>query len=244
MPRVRFSFFAALVLVTSAACGRDKQATADGTATSTFLDNTSPEAREALALRVDYRLTDERFARWEAAQRNLDRLPRSAFPDASSGRGGNVIDRAVARLGSSPRARTAIESAGLTVRDFILQTIALAQATQAAENRQQAGATVVPSENVRFVHRYRDRIRRAQTAARIARRTANEADEREEPGLLTDSSASAIGIETASDNSSEASTDAERNRPDTANSEGGGTPPPRDTTGDSLLVHAPGSSIR
>ncbi len=176
MTRLPISLLAGLIVLSAFGCKRDNDRFANGTGTSAFLDDASPEAREALSIQVDYILTDKNFAQWEAAQRNLDRLPRSAFPATNGGTGRNVIDRAVSRLESSPRARTTIEATGLTVRDFVLQTIALAQATEAAQGGRAAGAGLVPPENFRFVDRYRDRIRRAQIAARTARRNAEMAE--------------------------------------------------------------------
>ncbi|HXG70163.1 MAG TPA: hypothetical protein VNJ04_06055, partial [Gemmatimonadaceae bacterium] len=109
-------------------------------------------------------LTEEKFARWEVAQRNLDRLPASSFPKTAA-RGGDVIENAVARLESSARARRAVESAGLSVRDFVLQTVALAQAAAPRDGR----ATVtIPPENIVFVEDHRARILRAQ-ARSVAR---------------------------------------------------------------------------
>jgi hypothetical protein len=153
------------VLVVLSGCKKGNQAPSDTLGTSLIFDSASPEAREALATQVDFRLTDENYAQWERAQQFLDALPRSALP-ASSGGGGNAIDRAVARLESSPRARTAIERTGLSVRDFVLATIALAQATEAAETGK---ATPVSPENFQFVQRYRSRILRARAQARLAR---------------------------------------------------------------------------
>lgn len=172
MIRPRQALLAACLLFSVGACERNDDRFATATGTSAFLDDASPDAREALSIQVDYILTDEKFRQWEAAQRNLDRLPRSAFPTQRSSPGGNAIDRAVARLESSPKARSTIEATGLTVRDFVLQTVALAQATEVAESGRPAGAGLVPPENFRFVDRYRARIRRAQTAARMARRNA------------------------------------------------------------------------
>src|SRR5687767_9593669 len=117
--RIPIWFLVVLLLLPSIACKRDNDRFATATGTSAFLDDASPEAREALSIQVDYVLTDKNFAQWEAAQRNLDRLPRSAFPASPGSGGGNVIDRAVARLESSPKARSTIEATGLSVRDFV-----------------------------------------------------------------------------------------------------------------------------
>jgi hypothetical protein len=244
MTRIPIWLLTGLIVLSAAACKRDNDRFANGTGTSAFLDDASPEAREALSIQVDYILTDRNFAQWETAQRNLDRLPRSAFPATSGGTGGNVIDRAVARLESSPKARTTIEATGLTVRDFVLQTIALAQATEAQSGRA-AGIGLVPPENFRFVDRYRDRIRRAQIAARTARRNAESAeiqfDTGQSAGLDTGIAgeagmeASVGGTDGAGVNQSEASRGSQS---DSAASEDnrGSEPTPRDTTRDSLSL--------
>jgi hypothetical protein len=154
-----------LLVAALSSCKKANSVQSDAMGTSLIFDTSSPEAREALATQVDFRLTDENYAQWERAQQFLDALPRSALAGSSSG-GGNAIDRAVARLESSPRARTAIERTGLSVRDFVLATIVLAQATEAAETGK---ATPVSAENFQFVQRYRSRILRARAQARVAR---------------------------------------------------------------------------
>lgn len=157
---------AALIVLTVAGCRKGSHSTTDNQVASLLFDVSSPAAREALATPVDFRLTDESYEQWERAQRFLDALPRSAFPAPPSG-GGNPIDNAVATLESSPRARTAIERTGLSVREFVLETIALAQA-MAAESGQPANGANVPAENVRFIQRYRSRIVQARAASRAA----------------------------------------------------------------------------
>ena len=159
------SCWTVVLLMALSGCKKANPVPSDALGTSLIFDTASPEAREALASPVNFRLTDENYAQWERAQQFLDALPRSALP-ASSGGGGNAIDRAVARLESSPRARTAIERTGLSVRDFVLATIVLAQATEAAETGK---ATPVSAENFQFVQRYRSRILRARAQARVAR---------------------------------------------------------------------------
>jgi hypothetical protein len=159
------------VLLVLSGCKKGNQGPAEALGTSLIFDSASPEAREALATPVDFRLTDANFAQWELAQQYLDALPRSALPASSNG-GGSVIDRAVARLESSPRARTAIERTGLSVRDFVLATIALAQATEAAETGRTTSTAPVSAENFQFVQRYRSRILRARAEARVARAQA------------------------------------------------------------------------
>ena len=241
MIRPRQALLAAFLLFSVSACKRDDDRFATATGTSAFLDDASPEAREALSIQVDYILTDEKFRQWETAQRNLDRLPRSAFPTLRNSGGGNAIERAVERLESSPRARSTIEATGLTVRDFVLQTVALAQATEAAEGGRAAGAGLVPPENFRFVDRYRARIRRAQAAARMARRNADTSDMQIDigEGAGGDTAIAAVGMDSSTTGTVERSNATESNADtavsdDTRESE----PTPRDTTRDSLSVGA------
>ena len=163
----------ALVLVMLSVAGSCKRESPSGAETLTgslMFDNASPDAREALASNVDYRITDANFAQWEKAQRNLEKLPRSAIP-ASPGIGRTAVDRAVSRLESSPYARTAIERTGLSVREFVLQTIALAQAAEAAQTGKSLSGAGIPSENFQFVQRYTARALYSRSGARTEART-------------------------------------------------------------------------
>ena len=155
---------AAIVLLALVDCKKASRTSSDNQVASLLFDVSSPAAREALATPVDFRLTDANYAQWEQAQRFLDALPRSAFAAAPSA-SGNPIDNAVATLESSPRARTAIERTGLTVRDFVVETVALAQAVEAETGKPAAGVSV-PAENVQFIQRYRSRILQARAEAR------------------------------------------------------------------------------
>ena len=84
---------------------------------------------------VDYELTSETYKKWLVAQENLKRdagdadlgLPaqRVLLTNPSSG----SIDSVVDELESVEQTREAIESADLSVRDYVLATLALYQAT-------------------------------------------------------------------------------------------------------------------
>jgi hypothetical protein len=164
----------ALVMAT-AGCKRSSHGESDPLASSLIFGNGSPEAREALATAVDFRLSEDNFARWEEAQNNLEDLPRTAIQSGVAS-GGNAIERAVTRLESSPRARRAIERTGLSVRDFVLETIALAQASEAVETGKSTGATPIPADNFQFVQRYRGRILLIRREDRLAREQAEAFD--------------------------------------------------------------------
>ncbi len=118
--------------------------------------------RDALTSPIDYVITEDNFARWHDAEENLDQLPVSAIGTAS-GYGRTAIARAVKRLESSPLARQAIESTGLSVRDFVLETIALAQATEAARTGKSTSPTPILAENYQFVAEHRSAVPRAES---------------------------------------------------------------------------------
>ena len=158
-----------LLLLPLGGCKREPQV-ADALGSSLLFDNASPEVREALASSVDFRINDDNFARWEEAQSNLEDLPRSQLPTKSPA-GGNAVDRAVARLESSPYTRTAIERTGLSVKEFVLETIALAQATEAARTGKSLSRGAIPPENFQFVQRYTSRA--LYSRSRVARGDAD-----------------------------------------------------------------------
>jgi hypothetical protein len=161
---------AILLLSAVGGCKRENRSEAESLTASLMFDNASPDAREALASRVDFRITDASFAQWEKAQRNLEKLPRSAIPSAP-GIGSTALDRAVSRLESSPYARTAIERTGLSVREFVLQTIALAQAAEAAQTGRSLSGATIPRENFQFIERYTARALYSRSRARTEGRT-------------------------------------------------------------------------
>ena len=164
-----------LLLLLAGSCKRETQNGAGALSASLIFDNASPELREALTSRVDFRINGDNFARWAEAQSNLEELPRSAIRPVFSIRG-NAVDRAVRRLESSPPARRAIESAGLSVREYVLETIALAQATEAAQTGRSMSSAPVPPENFQFVQRYSARVLRSRAQARVARADAESYD--------------------------------------------------------------------
>jgi hypothetical protein len=166
-----------LLALATVSCRRTRYDASGPLAASLIFDNGSKEAREALATAVSFRLTDDNFARWEEAQSNLEDLSRSAIQSGvSSGR--SAIDRAVSRLESSPRARRAIERAGLSVRDFVLETIALAQAAETVETGKSTTSAPIPPDNFQFVQRYRGRVLLARRENRLAEQRAEAFDMR------------------------------------------------------------------
>ena len=89
-----------------------------------------------------YTITSERYKRWYAAQSVLDKSITSRIsallnPAAPSSRS---IDATVSFLEGNGRARSAIEGAGMSVRDFVVTTLALEQEMRAATARGEAPA--------------------------------------------------------------------------------------------------------
>jgi hypothetical protein len=171
--RLKGAALLALLLLSVLGCKRERRDGAGALGSSLIFENASPEVREALAYPVDFRINDDNFGRWEEAEGNLEYLPRSALL-AKSPPGGNAIDRAIARLESSPYTRTAIERTGLSVREFVLETIALAQATEVARTGKSLSRGSIPPENFRFVQRYTSRA--LYSRSRVARNYADAYD--------------------------------------------------------------------
>jgi len=234
---------AVAVLLALAGCKKNNASSSGSEVTSLLFDTSSPAVREALATPVDFRITEENYGQWEQAQRFLDALPRSAFASAD-GTSGNPIDRAVATLEASPRARTAIERTGLSVRDFVLESVALAQAAEAAAGKP-AGDVTVPAGNLQFVQRYQSRILQARAEAQAARSRIGTYDEPDTPdvGLQppTDNppdlqQGSDIGvIDSASSGERGSQTDSTRREGRATE----GARPPSDTVRDTIPLRSP-----
>lgn len=131
---------------------------------------------------VDYQLTSDNYTRWLKARGALDsvnveptvRLNTRRLTDAD-------IDRVIQDLESQPRARAAIESRGLSVRDYVLTTIALAQSWDAA-NRPTVHVSGLPPRNVEFLRRQaaEDGVVRERPRARFLDDDSD--DDSERPG--------------------------------------------------------------
>ena len=86
---------------------------------------------------LEFSITSESYKKWYRAHQGLDRRIASRFgallqPASPSERN---IDRAVEYLESEPKARDAIESAGMSIREFVVTTVALEQEMRVASER-------------------------------------------------------------------------------------------------------------
>ncbi len=86
-------------------------------------------------LPVEYELTSNNFQKWRQAQAFLEAEPEYATLQAPTERVDlrrptpESIQRVTTQLEEKPRVRTAIERTGLSVKDYVLATIALNQAS-------------------------------------------------------------------------------------------------------------------
>jgi hypothetical protein len=127
----------ALVIVgVLAACNRGDDAVlrrADGSEFS----SSGGEVQLADGSHLEFAVTSERYKKWDLAQRGLDRRIAARFgellrPGSATA---STIQRATSYLESEPGARQAIERAGISVRDFVLMTVALDQEMRVASGR-------------------------------------------------------------------------------------------------------------
>jgi hypothetical protein len=88
---------------------------------------------------LSFTITSERYKAWDAARQGIDRriaarfgaLLQAASPSRRS------IEKAAAYLESEPAAKAAIERAGMSIRDFVVTTVALEQEMKLASARGQ-----------------------------------------------------------------------------------------------------------
>src|SRR5688500_16414849 len=100
---------------------------------------------------IDYTLTSDNYNKWLVAQQALDSAGiRPAERIDVRSVSDDDIDRVTRSLESQPPAKVAIEGAGLSVRDFVLTTIALAQSWDAV-NGPSARVLGARPENLDFL---------------------------------------------------------------------------------------------
>ena len=86
---------------------------------------------------LEFAITSEQYKRWDRARRGIDRRIAARFgeilqPDSPTERS---ISEAVAYLESEPGARNSIEKAGMSVRGFVVMTVALEQEMRLASGQ-------------------------------------------------------------------------------------------------------------
>lgn len=123
---------------------------------------------------VDYELTSDTYKKWLTAQENLRRhagdadlgLPaqRVVLTNPSAGSIESVVDE----LDSTEQTREAITSAGLSVRDYVLATLALYQATDRPDTLGiTPGGVPISAANVELARRNAEEIAAARARAAV-----------------------------------------------------------------------------
>jgi hypothetical protein len=101
-------------------------------------DRTNVSAADSAAGEVkalDYQVTNDRYEKWLAAQQALDATPGLPAPPPIDPMhlGEPELQRAISYLEGDPRARAALDRAGISARDYVLTTVALDQALVASK---------------------------------------------------------------------------------------------------------------
>lgn len=129
-----------------------------------------------------YALTESGLAKYTQATRNLAGVPGACVrDDDDDGSNSQTIDQMVAKLNASPGAAAAIQSAGMTTREFVTFTFSMFQTGMAAWAASQPGGKLPPGVSQANVDFYK------KNEARFAALGENDpcddaaADEEEEP---------------------------------------------------------------
>ena len=139
----RFTFLLAVSLL--AGCNRGESdgspmRRADGSLTS----DAGGEVNLSDGSHLQFVITSDRYKQWDAARDGLSKDVVARFGQILKPKSPTqqTIARATAFLESNARARQSIESAGMSVRDFVLMTVALEQEMRLASARGEAPAAV------------------------------------------------------------------------------------------------------
>jgi hypothetical protein len=158
----------ALFLATLAACGGTNSAS--GEVDTALLHRAGGDVMLADGGRLAYEITSERYRQWETARRALraEKIGLSLNVDPMRVSEAD-IQRAVTFFERNRKARRLIEGTGMSVRDYVLTTLALEQQMAVASGRWGArdrprapSVPVVPSESI-AAELARDTARRVDT---------------------------------------------------------------------------------
>jgi hypothetical protein len=150
----------ALLVLSLLACTRAKDTSSLTSDTASLVGDVSIDSATSGAVfhGVKYPLTSENYRKWLVAQAALDSLPEPAAMPRVDLRDptDDDIDRTVNFLAQQDVERRAIERAGLSVKDFVLTSVALGQAFHFSKD------ALVPAENRVFVATNRPEIERVR----------------------------------------------------------------------------------
>ena len=102
-----------------------------------------------------YALTEAALAKFTQATSNLGALSKTATASCDDEGSGASLDANVARINGVPGAQAAIQSAGMTTREFVVFTWSLFQTGMAAWALDQPGGTLPPGVSKANVDFYR-----------------------------------------------------------------------------------------
>ena len=138
-----------------------------------------------------YRLTESGLAKYTRAMQNLGPLAKKMSEDCNDGRddgeseddgNANSIDESVASFEAIPGVRAAIQSAGMTTRDYIVFTWSLFQSGMAAWALDQPGGKLPPNvamDNVTFYRKHEEALKKLGEETKPAECGDDEAEESE-----------------------------------------------------------------
>ena len=102
-----------------------------------------------------YALTEAALANYTQASANLGDLSKQVASRCDDSEGAGSLDASVARINANPRAKAAIESAGMTPREYLVFSFSLFQSGMAAWALSQPGGTLPPGVSKANVDFYR-----------------------------------------------------------------------------------------
>jgi hypothetical protein len=119
-----------------AACD-DLRGLVGGGSSASLVSSSGGEVALADGGSLEFAITSEQYKRWDRARRGIDRRIAARFgeilqPDAPTERS---IAEAVSYLEGEPAARSSIEKAGMSVRGFVVMTVALEQEMRVASGQ-------------------------------------------------------------------------------------------------------------
>lgn len=162
--RGRLIAVAAVLLAATAACSPD--AAGDGA-----IEQGGDVELQAAGPALDYTVTSENYRKWLVAEEALQRIGRDSVADhipLTTASEAEVRDL-VEELSANEPVRAAIESADLSIADYVRTTVALEQALVAARPSSALRFQGLPAENVVVADRHAAEIagRRSGSAVRV-----------------------------------------------------------------------------
>lgn len=114
-----------------------------------------PDTKEVSA----YKLTDAALAKYQKATTSLASIPAQPgeCSDSADASNGESLDQQVAKMNANPAVRSAIQSAGMTTREYVLFSWSMFQAGMQAWALTQPGAKPQPgvsTDNVAFYRKH------------------------------------------------------------------------------------------